>query len=75
LKAPINKINEKVYDLFESSDDDKEAPTKLINSIEPEGCLDDGYYIPRIGSKIGEYTVNGISGRGVFASVVRATSR
>jgi hypothetical protein len=35
--------------------------------------LDDGYYVPRIGSKIGEFLVTGISGRGVFASVIRAT--
>ena len=70
LVEPVKK--EKVYDLFESSDDDEKAPTKTVNSNEPEGTLDDGYYIPRIGSKVGEYTVTGISGKGVFASVVRA---
>ncbi len=35
--------------------------------------MDDGYYVPRIGSKIGSFIVTGVSGRGVFASVVRAT--
>jgi hypothetical protein len=60
--------------LFESSDDENDdALTKVINSVEPDGYLDDGYYVPKIGSKIGDFTVTDISGRGVFATVVRAT--
>ena len=59
--------------MFESSDDDNinSTPSKVITSVEQEGCLDDGYYIPRINSKVGDYTVTGISGKGVFASVVK----
>ena len=72
LVKPPALVEEKVYDLFASSDD--EADDAPLKTDEPDGFVDaDGYYVAREGSKIGNYTVSGVSGRGVFASVVRAT--
>ena len=63
------KTEQRLYDLFGSSDEESQNQ----KSRQLDGYLDDGYYIPRIGSQINGYQINAISGKGEFALVAKAS--
>jgi hypothetical protein len=63
----------KTYDLFGSDEEDSVKPEQVGVLRATAFWDEEGYYLPSIGDLINGYTITGISGKGVFASVMRAS--
>ena len=57
--------------MFASSD--SEESIKAVQKMDLKSTVDaEGYYVPRIGEKVGQYTVLSVLGKGSYACVVKA---